>query len=87
MIGNTAALNASGHPAISVPCAMRDGLPIGLMLVGRHFQEADRVARRGRCWRRSATGGLSDGRHNRAVRRPHRSGAAFNIRSLSHGNG
>ncbi len=40
MIGNTAALNASGHPAISVPCAIRDGKPIGLMLVGRHFQDA-----------------------------------------------
>jgi amidase len=40
MIGNTAALNASGHPAISVPCAIRDGLPVGLMLVGRHFQDA-----------------------------------------------
>jgi amidase len=40
MIGNTAALNASGHPAISVPVASRKGLPIGLMLVGRHFQDA-----------------------------------------------
>jgi amidase len=40
MIGNTAGLNASGHPAISVPCAVRGGRPIGLMLVGRHFQDA-----------------------------------------------
>lgn len=40
MIGNTASLNASGHPAVTVPCAMRDGLPIGLMLVGRHFDDA-----------------------------------------------
>jgi amidase len=40
MIGNTAALNASGHPAVSVPVAMRDGLPVGLMLIGRHFQDA-----------------------------------------------
>jgi amidase len=40
MIGNTAAINASGHPAISVPCGMRDGLPVGMMLVGRHFQDA-----------------------------------------------
>ncbi len=39
MIGNTAALNASGHPAISVPCGMRDGKPIGLMLVARHFED------------------------------------------------
>ena len=40
MIGNTAALNASGHPAVSVPVALRNGLPIGLMFVGRHFQDA-----------------------------------------------
>ena len=40
MIGNTAALNASGHPAISVPCGLRAGLPVGLMLVGRHFEDA-----------------------------------------------
>jgi amidase len=40
MIGNTAGLNASGHPAISLPCAMRGGRPIGLMLIARHFQDA-----------------------------------------------
>jgi Asp-tRNA(Asn)/Glu-tRNA(Gln) amidotransferase A subunit family amidase len=39
MIGNTAPLNGSGHPAISIPCAMRNGLPIGLMLIGRHFDD------------------------------------------------
>jgi amidase len=40
MIGNTAPFDATGHPAISVPCGMGDGLPIGMMLVGRHFDEA-----------------------------------------------
>jgi amidase len=39
MIANTAPLNASGHPALSVPCAIRNGLPIGLMLIGRHFED------------------------------------------------
>ena len=37
---NTAAFNWSHHPAISVPCGLGDGLPIGLMLVGRHFEES-----------------------------------------------
>ena len=40
MIANTAPLNGSGHPAVGVPCAMRNGLPIGLMLIGRHFEDA-----------------------------------------------
>jgi amidase len=41
MVGNTAPYNASGHPAISLPCGEHDGLPVGLMLIGRHFGEAD----------------------------------------------
>ena len=36
---NTCQFNATGHPAISIPCGLRDGLPVGLMLVGAHFQE------------------------------------------------
>lgn len=36
---NTCQFNATGHPAISIPCGMRDGLPVGMMLVGAHFQE------------------------------------------------
>ncbi len=40
MIANTAPFDATHHPAISVPCGMSDGLPIGLMLVGKAFDEA-----------------------------------------------
>jgi amidase len=36
---NAAPLNVSGHPAISVPCALRDGLPVGLMFVGAPYAE------------------------------------------------
>ena len=30
----------SGHPALTIPCGMNNGLPVGLMLIGRHFDEA-----------------------------------------------
>lgn len=38
MIVNTSAFNVTGHPAMSVPCATSDGLPIGMMLVGIYWQ-------------------------------------------------
>lgn len=37
---NTCAFNITGHPSVSVPCAERDGLPVGLMLTGRQFEDA-----------------------------------------------
>jgi amidase len=40
MQANTCPFDVSGHPAFTVPCGMVDGLPVGLMLVGRHFEEA-----------------------------------------------
>jgi amidase len=40
MIDNTAPFDATGHPAMSVPCGMADGLPVGLMLIGKHCDEA-----------------------------------------------
>jgi amidase len=40
MIPNTAPFDVTGHPAMNVPCAMSNGLPVGMMLVGRHGDEA-----------------------------------------------
>lgn len=39
MLPNTAPFDVTGHPAMSLPCGKADGLPVGLMLVGRHYQE------------------------------------------------
>jgi len=36
---NTMPFDMTGHPAISVPCGLVDGLPAGLMLVGERFDE------------------------------------------------
>ncbi|SBN02759.1 amidase [Klebsiella variicola] len=40
MIGNTAPQDITGHPAMTLPCGLVDGLPVGMMLVGRHFAES-----------------------------------------------
>ncbi len=39
MMANTAAFTITGHPALSMPCALSEGLPVGMMLVGRHYEE------------------------------------------------
>lgn len=37
---NTSPFNMSGHPAVTVPAETHDGLPVGLMFVGRPFDDA-----------------------------------------------
>ena len=39
MLPNTCPFDVTGHPAMSIPCGMSDGLPIGMMLVGKHYSE------------------------------------------------
>jgi amidase len=39
MLPNTAAFDCTHHPAMSLPCGTVDGLPVGLMLIGRMFDE------------------------------------------------
>jgi len=37
---NTCPFDLTGHPAMNVPCAKSNGLPIGMMLIGRYFEDA-----------------------------------------------
>lgn len=38
-IMNTCQFDITGHPAMSIPCGVRGGLPVGMMLVARQFDE------------------------------------------------
>jgi amidase len=40
MVANTAPFDATGHPAMSVPCGLVQGLPVGMMLIGKHYAES-----------------------------------------------
>lgn len=39
-ITNTAPFDATGHPAMSVPCGLLKGLPVGMMLIAKHWDES-----------------------------------------------
>jgi amidase len=39
-LANTGPFNVSGHPAISIPACEVDGLPLGVMLVGASYRDA-----------------------------------------------
>jgi amidase len=39
MITNTAPFDISHHPAMAIPCGLSEGLPVSMMLIGRHFDE------------------------------------------------
>jgi amidase len=40
MVPNTAPFDCTHHPAMSIPAGLVDGLPVGLMLVGKQYSEA-----------------------------------------------
>jgi amidase len=55
MMANSAAFDVSGHPACSVPAGLVDGLPTGMMIIGRHFDDAT-VLRVAHCFEHAVGG-------------------------------
>ncbi len=39
MLPNTSPTDCTHHPAMNIPCGMVDGLPVGLMLIGKFYDE------------------------------------------------
>ena len=39
MLPNTPPYDCTHHPAMSLPCGLYDGLPVGMMLVAKAFSE------------------------------------------------
>jgi len=39
VLANTSATDMTGHPALTIPAAEAEGLPVGVMLIGRRFAE------------------------------------------------
>lgn len=40
MLPNTAPFDVTGHPAMTVPCGLSQGLPVGMMLIAKHWNES-----------------------------------------------
>ncbi|WHU47762.1 amidase [Gordonia sp. L191] len=62
MVSNTAPLDVTGHPALTVPAGTVDGLPTGMMIVGKHFDDAT-VLRAGRAFEDISGGFPAPARH------------------------
>jgi amidase len=61
LLANTYPTDMTGHPALSLPLAEAEGLPVGVMLVGRHGDDArllalGRTAERELGWRPDPVG-------------------------------
>ena len=39
MLYNCCPFNATGHPAVTVNAGFTDGLPVGMMIIGKHHDD------------------------------------------------
>ncbi len=54
MLQNTCAFNVTGHPATAVPVGMSEGLPVSMMIVAPHWEDA-RLLRLADAWHRQSS--------------------------------
>lgn len=40
MIANTCPFDVTGHPAMTIPCGLSNDLPVGMMLIGKKWNDA-----------------------------------------------
>ena len=40
MVKNTGPFNSTGHPCLTVNAGFSEGLPVGMMVIGKHFDDA-----------------------------------------------
>jgi len=45
VISNTAPFDITHRPAMAIPCGMSDGLPVSMMLIGKHWDEPTTIER------------------------------------------
>jgi len=83
MIPNTCPFDVTGHPALTVPCGTSSGLPVGMMLIGRHWEDGT-VLRAGHAFEqmkqdrgglRPPTAGAAPDQRSAAVKRGYSLGA------------
>jgi amidase len=51
LLANTTPTDMSGHPALTMPMAEVEGLPVGVMIIGRHFDDARLISVAATCER------------------------------------
>ncbi|KAA8970020.1 amidase [Mycobacterium sp.] len=66
---NTAPMNITGHPAVSVPAGLLDGLPVGMMIMGKRFDDAT-VLRAAHAFEELSGGFLKPGKVSRRAGSP-----------------
>src|SRR3989449_11577998 len=62
MIANTCPFDVTGHPSMSLPCGLSEGLPAGMMLTAKHLEQGSIYRAAGRVQEAGGWKGVREGR-------------------------